>query len=105
MDELITNAQGHKIAWVREECFGPNQACKRASRKNRTIHLIPHHDDPRAHNAHLVPSTHHYATREEALEALEIAWNTAIMVDNAIDRDNAYKTGRAVLVMKNGKYV
>ena len=104
-NELITNDEGHEIAILREGCKGPNSACKRAARANRTIHIIPAHRDPRAQDAHLVLPTNHYATREEALEALEIAWNTAITVNNAADRDAAYETGRPVRIMKDGKYI
>ena len=100
----ITNAEGTIIAWLDDQCKGPNRECKAAFRANRPFHIIPGHDDPRAQDAHLALPTYHYASRDEAIEALENGWNTAITVDNARDRDEAYKTGRPVRIMKNGSY-
>lgn len=104
-DTLITAPDGALIAHGREGCTGPNAKCKRAAKRGLMYHIIPHHLDPRAEFAHLALPTYHYASRDEAVEALNKGWETAITVDNAIDRDAAYKRRVPVKILKSGKYV
>lgn len=104
-DEMITNDAGDVIAQLREGCTGPNSRCKRDARTKGTFHIIPMHTDPRAENAHLTLPSYHAASRDEAVAMLENGWETAITVDNAIDRDAGYKRRIPVIVLKSGKYI
>lgn len=98
---LAHDALGNIIAWIDSECTGPNPACRRAHRAGRIVHIIPAHTDPRAENCHIALNTYHYATRDDALAALEIAWKSSILVDNPRDRDEQYRLRHDVRIVKN----
>lgn len=104
MRKTVFNSDNVAIAWIDEECTGPNKNCKHASRHGLMIHIIPAHADPRAEHVHLALPTYHYATEQEALDALQRAWDTAITVDNATDRDAAYARKVPVKILKSGDY-
>lgn len=101
MRENIHDGPGNIIAWVDDSCEGSNDACIKARRQGRRVHIIPAHTDPRAENHRLALPTYHYATRNEAVMTLDIAWETAIEVDNPSDRDAAYARRVPVKIRKN----
>jgi hypothetical protein len=89
------------IAWVEMKCTGTNAACKEASREGRRVHIIPHHEDPRAAAFTLALPTYHFATEVDAVKALEEAWNWSAETANTADeRDAAYARGVPVKIAK-----
>lgn len=101
MREAIKGSDGKIIAWGEMGCKGPNGKCRAGFRANRPYHIIPAHTDPRAETVQIALPSYHYASRDDALAALENAWNTAETVDNPIDRDNAYARKVPVKILKN----
>jgi hypothetical protein len=102
--ENILNDDGILIAWLDYVCEGENENCVRGRWEGRLFHIIPAHTDPRAEHVRIALSTYHYATRDEAVAALETSWETAITVDNRRDRDNEYYHNRPVKIKKGGDY-
>ena len=100
----IVDDQGNIIAWLDDQCRGPNHNCITGYKNGKPFHIIPTHTDPRAADVHLALATYHYASRDEAIEALETSWATAITVDNLVDRDAAYRRNMPVKIKKNGNY-
>jgi hypothetical protein len=83
---------------------GGNAKCRREHRENRTYHIIPSHHDPRAQDCYIALPTHHAASRDDAIEMLQRAWETTVSVDNARDRDAAYARKIPFRIMKGGRY-
>lgn len=67
--DLITTCTGR----------GGNAACKKAAREGRQIHIIPLWSSDDVSNRLVMP-TYHYATREEAIAAVQLARDTAPVV-------------------------
>lgn len=99
----ITDADGNVIAWV---SLGgcQNDACADGRRDGRPYHLTPAHTDPRAADATLALPSYHFASLKEGVEHLDNAWQAAVTVDNAVDRDAAYAAGVPVRILNCGQY-
>ena len=71
---------------VREDCKGPNAACRAAHKAGRTVHVIeatwkfPRDLEHRSIVPSLVMPSCHYATAEESIAALKEARTNAIMI-------------------------
>lgn len=89
---------GNVIAWLRDGRGCENPACLRAVAEGRKVHLIAAHTDPRAADCDLVLPECHFATVEDALAALEDAWQNAPTANTRHERDSAYAMHRPVKV-------
>ena len=99
----VIDSDGNVAAWIRlGGCNNP--ACTAACRDGRPYHLTPAHTDPRAADATLALPAHHFASPAEAADYLEQAWQSAVTVDNATDRDAAYAAGVPVRILNSGQY-
>jgi hypothetical protein len=94
----LKNADGVLIAWVYPNCEGENPACTEGHRSERPVHLIPAHTDPRTAEYVLALPDYHFATVEQAHEALEKAWNEAEIATTFAERDDAYARGVPVKI-------
>ena len=63
---------------IRLNCTGPNINCRSAAKEGKTVHIIPAPGD-------VVLNTYHYATEDEAREALARAQATAPTIRNDDD--------------------
>jgi hypothetical protein len=91
---------GNPIAWLSAERDCSHPLCLIAIREGRDVHIIPHPDDPRAAEFTLALPEYHFEAEEDALAALEEAWNTAIVATTADERDAAYTLGVPVKIAK-----
>lgn len=73
-------------ATIHPTCTGPNRACRAAHRAGRSVHIIPG-------TRGLVLNTYHYATEEQAREALAYAEATAPTIRNDADLESARAYG------------
>jgi len=80
-----------------------NPSCKKAVRTGKPWHIMPWYTDPRSIRYTLAMRRHHFATEEEAIHALEVAWHTGIIVETVEGRDAVYRSGNdPVLIDRNG---
>jgi hypothetical protein len=101
MRETIRDSEGREIAWLDDGQGCENPACIAAIAEGFPFHIIPSHRDPRAADVHLALSTYHYATPQDAVMALEHAWQTARTVHSVAERDAAYRMHRDIKIPRN----
>lgn len=86
----VYDGAGNVIAWWFDDKSCENKACKKAIRAGRSVHIIPAHTDPRAVGVQLALPDYHFATSDEAIAALEVAWLIAPLAETYADRNAAY---------------
>lgn len=92
---------GYPVAWISSSGSCSHPACRKARREGRPVHITPAPHDPRAENFTLALPEYHFATEDEAIAALDAAWDNAEIASNVEERDAAYARGVAVKIRKD----
>lgn len=77
MNDIVIINESLRIQ-IRANCKSPNANCRRAFKGGNAIHAIPMIEG----NAYLVMPSYHFASRDDAIAAIENAYHNAITIES-----------------------